>query len=115
MESIIIDKYEPIRKKYQRYTIDSLRNILKSIKYGTEEALVINHIILKRMNNHVKYYSRESKIQLERERKFKNQATKIHFGYKNESYHTEEEMINGFSCTYEDLSEQEKEIYDTRI
>jgi hypothetical protein len=38
--------------------------------------------------------------------------TKVGLGCKNEAYFTEEEMLNGFSCTYEDLSPSEKSIYD---
>jgi len=38
--------------------------------------------------------------------------TKVGLGYKNEAYFTEQEMINGFSCTYEDLSPSEKSLYD---
>ena len=38
--------------------------------------------------------------------------TKVGLGYKNEAYFSESEMINGFSCTYNDLSPSEKSIYD---
>jgi len=38
--------------------------------------------------------------------------TKVGLGYKNEAYFTEDEMLNGFSCTYADLSPSEKSIYD---
>jgi len=38
--------------------------------------------------------------------------TKVGLGYKNEAYFTEDEMLNGFSCTYEDLSPSEKKLYD---
>jgi hypothetical protein len=38
--------------------------------------------------------------------------TKVGLGYKNEAYFTEQEMISGFSCAYEDLSLIEKKIYD---
>jgi len=38
--------------------------------------------------------------------------TKVGLGYKNEAYFTEDEMLNGFSCTYNDLSPSEKVIYD---
>lgn len=31
--------------------------------------------------------------------------------YKEEAYSTEEEMINGFECKFEDLSEKEKELW----
>jgi hypothetical protein len=38
--------------------------------------------------------------------------TKAVLGYKNEAYFSEDEMLNGFSCTYEDLSPSEKSIYN---
>ena len=38
--------------------------------------------------------------------------TKVGLGYKNEAYFTEDEMLNGFSCTYNDLSPIEKKMYD---
>jgi hypothetical protein len=52
----------------------------------------------------------EGKKRLEKE--LEKYASKLNLGYKNEAYFTEEEMLNGFSCTYEDLSESEKLIYD---
>jgi len=110
---MIIDEKNEIRKKYQRYNVDSLRKILKSIEFGSEESIVINHIILKRQNRLKEYYSRESKLQLEREKQKELDKKKVYFGHKNESYFTEEEMINGFKCSYEDLSEIEKAIYLT--
>lgn len=36
----------------------------------------------------------------------------VNFGHKNEAYFTEEEMLNGFSVKYEDLSQEEKKIYN---
>jgi hypothetical protein len=48
------------------------------------------------------------RIELE---KFRMQ-TKVGLGYKNEAYFTELEMLNGFNCTYEDLSPSEKSIYN---
>ena len=109
---MIIDEKGEIKKKYIRYTVDSLRKILKSIEFGSEEACVINHIILKRQNRLKEYYSRESKVQLEREKQKELDNKKIYFGYKNESYMTEEEMLEGFKCSYEDLSEIEKYMYN---
>ena len=38
-------------------------------------------------------------------------SSKMTLGSKNDSYATEEEMITGFQCTYDDLSEEEKLIY----
>lgn len=109
---MIIDEKNEIRKKYQRYNVDSLRKILKSIEFGSEESIVINHIILKRQNRLKEYYSRESKLQLERERQKELDKKKIYFGHKNESYFTEDEMLEGFKCSYEDISEIEKYMYN---
>jgi hypothetical protein len=109
---MIIDVKGEIKKKYIRYNIDSLRNILKKFSYGSEESVVINYIILQRQNRLKEYYSRESKIQLERERQKELDKKKIYFGHKNESYFTEDEMLEGFKCSYEDLSESEKYIYN---
>ena len=109
---MIIDVKGEIKKKYIRYNIDSLRNILKKFNAGSEESIVINHIILKRQNRLKEYYSRESKVQLERERQKELDKKKVYFGHKNESYMTEDEMLEGFKCSYEDLSEIEKYVYN---
>ena len=50
-------------------------------------------------------------LKLENEREY-NVSSKAVLGSKTAPYATEEEMINGFSCTYEQLSESEKSIYD---
>ncbi len=52
----------------------------------------------------------QAKICLEKE--LAKRSNRAVIGFKNEAYHTEDEMINGFSCTYEDLSESEKSIYN---
>lgn len=109
---MIIDVKGEIKKKYIRYNIDSLRNILKKFNAGSEESVVINYIILQRQNRLAEYYSRESKLQLERERQKELDNKKIYFGHKNESYMTEDEMLEGFKCNYEDLSEIEKYMYN---
>ena len=109
---MIIDVKGEIKKKYIRYNIDSLRNILKKFNAGSEESVVINYIILQRQNRLKEYYSRESKIQLEREKQKEIDKKKIYFGHKNESYMTEIEMLEDFKCSYEDLSEIEKYMYN---
>ena len=43
-----------------------------------------------------------------------NKLKGVHLGAKNEPYYTdEEEAMKDFKCTYEDLSEIEKNIYDS--
>ena len=52
----------------------------------------------------------QAKIRLEKE--LAKRSNRAVIGFKNEAYDSEENMINGFSCTYEDLSESEKSIYN---
>ena len=66
---------------------------------------------LKRRANHKPKCYKSAMIRLEKE-KFK---TKVGLGYKNEAYFTELEMLNGFTCTFEDLSQSEKAIYNNAV
>ena len=50
-------------------------------------------------------------LKLENEREY-NISSKAVLGSKTAAYATEEDMLNGFSCTYEDLSPSEKSIYN---
>jgi hypothetical protein len=50
-------------------------------------------------------------LKLENEREY-NVSSKAVLGSKTAPYFTEDEMINGFSCTYEDLSPSEKILYN---
>lgn len=50
-------------------------------------------------------------LKLENEREY-NISSKAVLGSKTAAYFTEEEMINGFSARYEDLSPSEKAIYN---
>ncbi len=108
-----MDKDE-LKKKYQKYSIDSLIKALKKVSKKSKEAFVINYIIDLRQNKASEYYSHESKLQLERERQKEIDKKKIYFGHKNESYFTEDEMLEGFKCSYSDLSKSEKRIYNLK-
>ena len=35
-------------------------------------------------------------------------TNELHLGYKTDAYFSEDEMLNGFRCTYADLSPSEK-------
>jgi hypothetical protein len=50
-------------------------------------------------------------LKLENEREY-NISSKAVLGSKTAAYFTEDEMLNGFSCTYADLSPIEKKMYD---
>ena len=54
----------------------------------------------------------EYDISLEYLRRIKKQLIKQVLGFKDEAYATESEMLEGFKCTYDDLSEIEKNMYD---
>ena len=72
-----------------------------------------NTTILNELN---KRATRISKCQIEGQKRLDKEKAKYFskavLGYKDTEYATEEEMINGFSCTYEDLSLIEKRMYD---
>lgn len=50
-------------------------------------------------------------LKLENEREY-NISSKAVLGSKTAAYATEQEMLNDFTCCYEQLSESEKSIYD---
>jgi hypothetical protein len=98
--------------KYRRYSTNTLINMLMRLDRDSELHLFIM-LILRGRNCSKEYYSKESKLQLEKERSLKQQATKISFGVKNEEYCTEEEMITGYVIpSYSELSLEEKKLYD---
>ena len=98
---------------YCRYTTNALLNKLMKLDKDSELYFSIICILRKRKYNE-KYFSNESKIQLEREKNIQLKANRICFGYKNQEYYTEEEMIIGYVIPkYEELSPEEKEIYDS--
>ena len=73
-----------------------------------------NTTILNELN---KRATRISKCQIEGQKRLDKEKAKYFskavLGYKDTEYATEEEMINGFSARYEDLSLQEKAIYNS--
>ena len=98
---------------YCRYTTNVLLNKLMKLDKDSQLYFSIICILRKRKYNE-KYFSNESKIQLEREKSIQLKAKRICFGYKNQEYYTEEEMIIGYIIPkYEELSPEEKEIYDS--
>lgn len=71
-----------------------------------------NVTILKELNKRAtKVYKCEIQAKIRLEKELAKRSNRAVIGYKNEAYFTEDEMINGFSCTYADLSPIEKKIY----
>ena len=98
--------------KYRRYSTNALLDMLMKLDKDSELHLMIM-IILRSRNNSKEYFSKESVIQLERERQLRQQATRIHFGTKSEEYNTEENMITGYVAPkYSELSPEEQKLYD---
>jgi len=71
------------------------------------------------INELSKRANRVSKCEIEGRKRIEKElekfSTKLHLGYKNEAYATEDEMFNGFTCTYEDLSPSERQIYNNAV
>ena len=72
-----------------------------------------NYVIVRELYNR---RTKEFKCQIEAQKILDKErskfVTKLSLGYKQEAYYSEQEMINGFSCNYNDLSEQEKYIFN---
>jgi hypothetical protein len=72
-----------------------------------------NTTILNELN---KRATRVSKCQIEGQKRLDKEKAKYFskaiIGYKDTAYATEDEMLTGFSCTFEDLSPSEKSIYN---
>lgn len=72
-----------------------------------------NTAILNELNRRA---TRISKCQIEGQKRLDKEKAKYFskaiIGYKNEAYFSEDEMLNVFSCKYEDLSPSEKSIYN---
>jgi hypothetical protein len=71
------------------------------------------------INELSKRANRVSKCEIEGRKRIEKElekfSTKLHLGYKNEAYFTELEMLNGFTCTFEDLSQSERQIYNNAV
>ena len=72
-----------------------------------------NTTILNELN---KRATRISKCQIEGQKRLDKEKAKYFskavLGCKDAEYATEEEVLRGFTCTYEDLSPIEKKMYD---
>lgn len=72
-----------------------------------------NVTILKELNKRAtKVYKCEIQAKIRLEKELAKRSNRAVIGYKNEAYDSEENMLNGFSCTYADLSPSEKSIFD---
>jgi hypothetical protein len=72
-----------------------------------------NVTILKELNKRAtKVFKCEIQAKIRLEKELAKRSNRAVIGCKNEAYATEDEMISGFSCTYEQLSPSEKSIFD---
>jgi hypothetical protein len=96
-------------KQFRSLPENKLLKELSKTKVNSKLYNQINKILNERKNLKPEF-CREALLELEREkfRRFKP----IHLGNKNEPYFTEEEMLEGFKVTYEELSPEEKELYN---
>ncbi len=102
------------QKALKRMNTIHLTKLLISCPRDSVQFGIIWNILQKRRNM-VENFSKKALEQVQREYKKSLEKNKIHFGYKNVEYYTEEEMINGYVVPkYEELSPEEKEIYDKK-
>jgi adenylate kinase family enzyme len=99
-------------KSLKRMNTNHLTNLLLNCPRDSEQFRIIWNILQKRRNM-VENFSKKAAEELQREYVKKLERNKIHFGHKDVEYSTEEEMLIGYIVpTYEELSPEEKEIYD---
>lgn len=91
MDTLSIFKY------YKRYSTARLKIEKQKCNKDSLEYNIIEEILTDRLKIYV------HKVEIE--------ITPVHFGNKNEAYFTEREMLKGFTCKYDDLSNIEKQIY----
>lgn len=91
-------------KKKKKLTIKEEVEIVKHLLDGFGIYWIMTFM---RLDVHI-HVSRLFHIQ----RRVLDNPNKMHFGNKTEAYYTEEEMLTPPSYKYEDLSPQEKELYN---
>jgi G:T-mismatch repair DNA endonuclease (very short patch repair protein) len=90
---------------YYKLSTEKLTEILQKDPLNTEALKVLN----KRATT---VFKCQLRARLYMEKQVEKNHTKLCFGSKTEAYATEEEILNGFACNVNDLSESEMEIYN---
>lgn len=71
------------------------------------------------INELSKRANRVSKCEIEGRKRIEKElekfSTKLHLGYKNEAYATEDEMLKEHNYTFEELSISERQIYNNAV
>ena len=108
VQSTLKSKKKHKKTDYTRYSTARLR---EEIKLHEDNPLVFLEIYsILQVRSYAPSMCIKAEMQLERERV--KMTTPVCYGYKHEAYDSEESMINGFQCSYDDLSESEKVIYN---
>lgn len=111
-----VRKYQESKKKrkkidFSRYSTARLKEEI--VKYENDPSIFLTIFYILKSRQSPVVMCNEARMQLERERIMS--VVPVHFGKKDESYQTEEEMLSGFKCTFDDLSTQEKQIYNNQV
>lgn len=110
VQNTLKSKKKRVKTDFSRYSTERLKIEIK--KYEDNPIIFLKIYSILQVRSYPATICPKAQIQLEREKE--KSIVPIHYGYKNESYFTEEEMINGFQCSYEDLSESEKVIWNMK-
>ncbi len=110
-ESLAIDisknvqKYRKLNKNYQNI---KFKKLPLSRQLRIKEMLRVGYGVYEIMKKERILVSCLLQVQAE----VQKSSSRMMIGSKTEEYATEEEMLTEFKCTYDDLSEQEKNIYN---
>jgi len=97
-------------KQFQVYSTENLYIQFNRRLDNLDEITAIKFILDRRKNGKI---AKKARWALEYERR--QRINPVFFGSKQDSYVTEEEMINGFQCEYKNLSVMEKIMYDNNV
>lgn len=98
-------------KKYKNINLESLRFEYRAGNYDIVKkkilALIDKNFSMLEIKDKLRLTSQEIGIALS----YKSNDSYFGFGYKDEAYYTEEEMLSEYKYNYSNLSYEEKEIY----
>ncbi len=102
---------------YTEYLTKKINEAISKEIAVTDDLLTQIQIDFRKLRNNK--FHKENSVIVKRIKSYRNRikiytpALKVDLGYKDESYFTESEMMLGYvSPSYEDLSKEEKKMYD---
>lgn len=99
-------------EKYAYVKTYKLEKIIRKLSPVSELRAVLEHIIQKRADRKTMNYSKKAIVHLIFEHQAQDQKIRpAKIGSKDDTYFTESDLLDGFQCSFNDLSTDEKKIF----